>query len=229
MITRLEHTMPGCRRSVVAILPRDFRMSFGACYAYSPKGHTELSARSRLLCARLKTINTRWLQCYAAQVRQQVTECHFNGFFGPDTVLVPVPGSDPSRQSACWTAWHLALALEATGLAGRVWVGLSRTTAVKRSATAWLWQRPTVPEHYQSLAVHDCDGAHARIVLIDDVVTKGRTLVAAALRLHASFPQCQIKAFALVRTMGRVPHIQRLIDPCEGVIRWNGRDASRDP
>ena len=67
------------------------------------------------------------------------------------------------------------------------------------------------------------------IVLIDDVITKGRTTLAAALRLREAFPAATIRAFALVRTMGFVGDIERLFEPCEGSIHWNGIDAYRDP
>jgi hypothetical protein len=49
------------------------------------------------------------------------------------------------------------------------------------------------------------------------------------MRLHEAFPKADIRAFALVRTMGLILDVERLFDPCEGVIRWNGRDAYREP
>jgi len=38
-----------------------------------------------------------------------------------------------------------------------------------------------------------------------------------------------IGAFALVRTMGLVPDIAKLLDPCSGAITWTGADARREP
>ena len=67
------------------------------------------------------------------------------------------------------------------------------------------------------------------IILVDDVVTKGRTLLAAASRLHEAFPRTRIRAFALVRTMGLIPEVPRLLDPCKGEIRWEAGDARRRP
>ena len=58
---------------------------------------------------------------------------------------------------------------------------------------------------------------------------KGRTLLAAATRVHEAFPCAQIRAFALVRTMGLVTGIPRLLDPCKGEIRWRSGDAHRSP
>jgi hypoxanthine phosphoribosyltransferase len=69
----------------------------------------------------------------------------------------------------------------------------------------------------------------ARLLLVDDVVTKGRTLLAAAARLHEAFPQAHITAFALLRTLGFKDHIEDLLDPCVGRIGWRAGDAHRNP
>jgi phosphoribosylpyrophosphate synthetase len=66
-------------------------------------------------------------------------------------------------------------------------------------------------------------------MLIDDVVTRGRTLLAAATRLQEAFPAVEIRAFALLRTMGLVPNVRQLLDPCIGEIRWKAGDAHRRP
>jgi pyrimidine operon attenuation protein/uracil phosphoribosyltransferase len=68
-----------------------------------------------------------------------------------------------------------------------------------------------------------------RLVLIDDVITKGRTLLAAAARLRKELPHSDIRGFALIRTLGFVDRIERLAEPCHGVIRWAGGDARREP
>jgi hypothetical protein len=49
------------------------------------------------------------------------------------------------------------------------------------------------------------------------------------MRLQDAFPAAQIRAFALVRTMGFVLDVPRLFDPCEGEIHWNGEEAHRTP
>jgi hypothetical protein len=66
-------------------------------------------------------------------------------------------------------------------------------------------------------------------VLVDDVITKGRTLLAAAARIQEAFPQTPIRSFAFLRTMGLVAEVSRLIDPCVGEIRWHAGDAHRTP
>jgi adenine/guanine phosphoribosyltransferase-like PRPP-binding protein len=67
------------------------------------------------------------------------------------------------------------------------------------------------------------------VVIIDDVVTRGRTLLAASSRVRDAIPGVRIRAFALLRTMGLVTGVQQLLDPCRGEIRWAGGDALREP
>jgi len=58
----------------------------------------------------------------------------------------------------------------------------------------------------------------SEIVLVDDVLTKGTTLLAAASVLQKAFPASTIQAFALIRTMGLVPEVDRILSPCVGLI-----------
>jgi len=211
-------------------LPREYRLQFAACYAYSPKGKSEVSERSRQLCARVKNGSTKWLRSYVASIHQEVTQRRqFGGIFNENTLLIPIPNNPPSIGPSLWVARRLALTLHEVGLAEDVWTGLRRVSSVERSSSAWMWERPTVQQHYRSFAVIPTPRPPSDIVLVDDVITKGRTLVAAAMRVHEAFPQANIRAFALVRTMGLILDVARLFEPCEGVIRWNGRDAYRDP
>ena len=67
------------------------------------------------------------------------------------------------------------------------------------------------------------------ITVVDDVVTKGNTLLAAVSLLGSVFPNATVRGFAVLRTMGLVPEIDRIVDPCEGEVTWNGWDADRQP
>jgi hypothetical protein len=143
-----------------------------------------------------------------------------------------------------WVGERLAWCLKEVGLAAEVWPVLRRRHAVTKSAFAPAGSRPTVLEHYASFAVErpwgdgargrcrfvaDSGQAGLRLVLVDDVVTRGRTLLAAAGRLREAFPAAQIGAFALVRTLGRHEILRRVLDPCEGEVRWISGDARRSP
>jgi len=143
-----------------------------------------------------------------------------------DDVLSDTPAHSP------WVALRLAELLCETGLAAAVVPALSRSVQVRKSATAARGQRPTVLQHYRSfafdaaaLAEHRC----ARLLLVDDIVTKGRTFLAAAWRVQESCPAVAIRAFATLRTMSCTGQFRRLFDPCLGEITWTGDDACRYP
>jgi len=152
----------------------------------------------------------------------------FGGLFGEEVVLVPVPGSAPSV-GAPWAAERLAVALQGIGLGKSVWRGVRRRFAVRKSSTALNAERPTVQQHYESFSVERAPIAPERIVLVDDVITKGRTILAAAARLHEAFPNADVRAFALVRTLGFLPDVVHLMEPTQGFVRWAGGDARREP
>ena len=59
--------------------------------------------------------------------------------------------------------------------------------------------------------------------------SKGRTLLGAATRVREALPDAEIRAFALMRTMGLVAEVGQLLEPCQGEIRWAGEDAHREP
>jgi hypothetical protein len=204
-------------------------VAFSSCYIYSPRGGGLVSECARRLCARLKSGDSEWLPSYVGKVYEQVIRHEaFAGLFGPEVVLVPVPGSAPVS-GAPWAAERLATALQGIGLGKSVWEGVERRFAVRKSATACNAERPTVRQHYESLSVGRAPIAYERFVLVDDVITKGRTILAAAARLHEAFPNADVRAFALVRTMGFLPRITQPLQPCQGYVRWAGGDARRDP
>jgi hypothetical protein len=58
---------------------------------------------------------------------------------------------------------------------------------------------------------------------------KDSPLLAAASRVQEAFPGVEVRAFALLRTLGLIPAVQRLLNPCKGQIRWRGGDAHRYP
>jgi predicted amidophosphoribosyltransferase len=188
-----------------------------------------MAEASRQLCARVKAVDPVWIPRYAGCVYQ--ARCHdaqLAALFSGGAVLVPVPGSAASA-SAPWVAAQLAAALREVGLGHRLWTGLRRQVGVRKSATSPAAGRPSVREHYESFAVARPAMPASRIVLIDDVITKGRTLLAAAARLQAELPHADIRAFALIRTLGFVQHMERVLEPCHGVVRWAGGDARREP
>ena len=210
-------------------------IAFWSCYIYSPRGPSYVSEESRVLCARLKSADPAWLPHYAGLVHEHAARHGMlSTLFARESVLVPVPGSAPSGRGV-WAAQRLALALQGVGLGGSVWPAIERRFPVRKSATALNADRPTVHQHYESFAVTGRWAAKplpyppTRMILVDDVITKGRTILAAAVRLHEAFPHADIRAFALVRTMGLVPDVSNPLSPCHGIVLWAAGDSRREP
>jgi hypothetical protein len=205
------------------------RIDFASCYIYSPAGDSAICARSRLLRALLKDADGRFMNKYAVRVRQQTEHpAVLAGFFLGDDVLVPVPRSTP-KVGGTWAAAELAGALVQAGVGHSSWHGLRRISAVCKSATAAKGRRPSVASHYDSFRVEPPPLCPQSFVLIDDVVTRGRTFLAAAARLREAVPDARIRAFALLRTAGMISDIKTLLEPCRGEIRWRCGDARRTP
>ena len=209
--------------------PPLFSVTFASCYIYSPRAEGWLADASRQLRGRVKSSNPAWLPRYAGFVyRSSFFDRQLAALFTPDAVLVPVPGSARSGE-APWAALQLARALSEVGFAVPIWTGLRRRYAVTKSATAPSAGRPTVHQHYDSFEVMPTANPTRRLVLIDDVITKGRTLLAATARLRCELPSADIRGFALIRTEGFALQIRHLEESCHGVVRWAGGDARREP
>jgi hypothetical protein len=206
------------------------KIAYASCYVYSPSGAGVVCEHSRLLRALLKAGDAHFMVKYAVRVHQQARESpQLAGFFGSDDLLVPVPGSTPNACGSTWVAAALADALVRAGVGTVAWRGLHRICPVRKSATAAPGARPTVAQHYESFLMDRPQITAHSVVLIDDVVTRGRTLLAAATRLQEAFPEAHIRAFALLRTLGFLPGVQQLLEPCKGEIRWKAGDAHRRP
>ncbi|HVS78387.1 MAG TPA: hypothetical protein VHE11_15715 [Steroidobacteraceae bacterium] len=130
-------------------------------------------------------------------------------------------------------------------MAAEVWPVLRRRRAVKKSAFSSAGERPSVLEHYASFSIEcspyvrapvagggilrEPQAGRLRLTLVDDVITRGRTLLAASGRLREVFPGAEVRAFALLRTLARDEVLCRPLDPCEGEVRWISGDARRVP
>ena len=146
-----------------------------------------------------------------------------------DVTLVPMPRSAPLLAGALWPAEKICQSILEAGLAARIAPALKRRTAVPKSATSARGERPSVLTHYDSLEADSLLHVGSRIVLVDDVVTKGSTAIAAASRLAEAYPDAEISLFALIRTKGLVPEIDEIIDPAVGLIELVGDEGNRQP
>ena len=153
----------------------------------------------------------------------------FPSFFGDDVTLVPVPGHAPLAPGAVSTTQRITAALHAQRLSAEVVPLLRRASLVGKSAFSEPQNRPRANDHYRSLALNPLLTRPRRVLLVDDFVTRGATLIGAASKISEGFPGVEVRGFALVRsnTDGEIPVIRA---PCIGQIEMGGDGStSRRP
>ncbi len=214
------------------------QLQFGSLLSYCPRGgSSEEIQRSRQVMTFIKNDSfvenppipmSEWI---SRTMEQRRSELPFSSFFQTNTVLVPLPRSSLLQPDSLWVPDRIANALVRRGFGARVVRCLDRTVAVRKSATSLPNQRPSPTEHLQSMVVQGNLEPTEEIVLIDDIVTRGHTMMGAANRLLDAFPSARIFAFAAMRTISDADQFSRIYDPCTGSIdyREDSDDCLRRP
>ena len=170
-----------------------------------------------------------WVDHALDQLKIAVGDSGLVEFLGPDATLVPVPRSAPlSKPSALWPARVISNGLVSRGLGAAVLPCLSRVEPVRKSSTAEQGTRPDADAHLRTIALSPEILTTKRITLIDDVVTIGRTMIAAASHVRAAYPNADVRAFGLIHTSGLNTEIDRIDAPYVGWLRRAGRYIAHD-
>ena len=110
---------------------------------------------------------------------------------------------------------------------------LVRREPLRKSAWSDPSERPTPTEQFETLAVQGqiASPPPTDITLVDDIITRGHTLIGAANRLLDAFPKTSIRAFAAMRTISDPLEFVKGYDPVSGWINYRGfeDDALRRP
>jgi hypothetical protein len=200
------------------------QLEFGALLTYSPHGDSPESCHSKNVMIALK--NDRFVgdpptlisELIAQTIQQRMSELPFRLFFQPNTILIPTPKSSLMQPNTLWVPERIATALVRTGIGRDVASCLIRTKPVRKAAFCVPSERPTAAEHYESMSVQGSLSPPSEILLVDDIVTRGATLLGAANRLADVFPQSRIRAFAAMRTISNPDEFEKVYDPCVGTI-----------
>lgn|SRR5579875_502818 len=214
------------------------QLEFGSLLSYCPRDDgSQENRRSRQIMTFVKSdsfvenppipIST-WI---AKTMEQLGSSLPFNSFFQPGTVLVPLPRSSLLQPNSLWVPDRIANALVNRGLGGYVLRCLIRQTPVRKSSTSPADLRPSPSEHFHSILVQGNLESAKEIVLVDDIITRGHTMLGAAWRLLEAFPNVRIRGFAAMRTISYPRSFSKIYDPRIGSINYRGvsDDCIRDP
>ncbi|MCS7137883.1 MAG: hypothetical protein NZ941_05895 [Candidatus Caldarchaeum sp.] len=154
----------------------------------------------------------------------------FRQFFSRETALVPVPPSGLLKEGSLWVPLEICKALENRGL-GKTLKMLYRKEPIPRSSFAEPKDRPLPSVHYKSLRYQTFFIDIRKILLVDDVVTRGHALLGSAWRVKEAYPNADIYGFAIIRTISNPDEFKSLYAPVLGTItyRRNYGDALRRP
>lgn len=212
------------------------QLQFGSLLTYTPHGSSAEAKLSKDVMYLLKKdgfmgepriLMSEWI---AKKVQEKMTELPFASFFGPNTVLVPAPKSSLMQPNTLWVPERIATALVRIGIGKAVSPCLVRATAVPKAAYCAGPDRPTAANHYASICVQGGLAEPDEILLIDDVVTRGATLIGAANRLTDAFPKAHIRAFAALRAISNENEFENIYDPRVGTIDlWDTGETYRRP
>jgi predicted amidophosphoribosyltransferase len=213
------------------------KLEFGSLLTYSPYGMSERAKSSRNVMSDLKgdkfisehlpVLMSKYL---AQGIKTNLMKYPFAHFFESSSILVPTPKSSLVKPETLWVPQRLALALAQKQLGKAVKECLVRVKPLPKSSTTSAEDRPKALQHYESLEVRWRETSKPKeILLIDDIVTRGATLLGAANRLIDTFPDAHIRAFAMMRTMSGPSIFDRITDPCIGWIELRGNDTYRTP
>jgi hypothetical protein len=208
---------------------------FGAFLVYAPRGKNEISRRAQQFVRALKEERPigappQSPSDYAARrLADEHPAALFDVLFADSPLLVPVPRSSLPVEGGIWPASNIASALVKQGIGAAVLPCLQRTKPVPKSAFATSGTRPKPTDHYESIQAAKMVADRPALCLVDDVVTKGATLIASASRLQEVYPQAKVVAFALVRTLGFVDDIDQIMEPASGTITLRSDEVFREP
>jgi hypothetical protein len=185
-------------------------LQYGALMSYASHGDSPEIRHSKEIMLRLKNdgfvqspptppiLMSQWV---AQTIQRNRKILPFASFFQPNAFLVPTPRSSLMREGTLWIPHRLATALVQCGLGKEVAEILKRVRPVPKSAWSTPEKRPLPRDHYESMEVQKPLSEPSNILLIDDIVTRGATLLGSASRVAEVFPSAQICAFAVMRAI----------------------------
>jgi hypothetical protein len=213
-------------------LPSEVEFASFLVYNPGPEAFpSDVSALSRRIRTAVKRETAQWArrQQLGERVHTELGDTIRDRFLPKNATLVPMPGHAPMKvPDSHWSCRELCEVFVAAGLGARWLPLLERTEAVPKAAFSAPEDGPTVTMHYETIRARSHLAAGSILTVIDDVVTRGATMLAAIARLREVYPDAIVRGFALIRTVTSEP-ITEVKAPCAGLIRQVPWGTQRTP
>jgi len=208
---------------------------FGSFLSYAPRGTSEDSAKAKRITYAIKNVRSGFIKNVVSRLCAEMPPgrraAALTEVLGDDVLVVPCPKSSPLVKGALWPSQAICDELVGQGLAMSSAAILERVKAVPKSSTSAIGERPKPLDHMRSMAVVSQPELDlqkiTKVTLVDDVITRGATLIAGASLLQQCFPEAEIRIFAMVRTKSYDAEVGAILDPVIGDVVFNGVDADR--
>lgn len=186
---------------------------------YCARGQSENAKKSRYFIGKCKNGDAGFSENIVEGILKNKKEAFFE-----NATLIPVPRSTPIIENATFPAKTIAETLLNNHLGNEYRECIKRINAIKKSSNNYTAQtRNKVSDHLSSLSVIPLLIDTPTLIIVDDVLTLGRTAMACALLLKDIYPDKEIKIFCPFRTRGN--DIGDLIDIKEDYMIWNNIDV----
>lgn len=195
---------------------------------YHSKGTSNSAKKSRMVRDALKNIDTEAIPKVVAALAKYYSEGSFGNLL-TDAVLVPAPRSAPLlTPDSAWPCKVLCEEMLKHGLGNKSIHALVRHESVAKSSFQTHGNRPPASIHFKSLKYVGGISSTDKVVIVDDILTKGATMLAMASHLAESAKVRNIACFALMRTRNFLEDIDKIIEITRGQIVYDaGSDSVR--
>lgn len=187
---------------------------------YSARGTSDYAKQSRVIMGKCKNGDATFNLHLANRIKQEGKSSFFD-----NATLIPIPRSTPMNDpNSTYPTKTIAETLVRNGLGINILVCLERFKAIPKSSSQYhASTRNKISDHLDSINVVPTLIDTSTIILIDDVLTLGRTSMACVIKLKQTFPDKEIKIFCPFRTRGNDTNV--LLDVKEGEMELINNDV----
>lgn len=181
---------------------------------FASRGTNKTAQLSKRICGNIKSGNSRVIERLIYYMSELPQEHPISQMFNNNPVLVPAPRSTPMVDGALWPTRILSEHLVNSGFGAEAQNLVTRINPVPKSSNFYTAEsRPSCNTHYKSLSCTPPEAFVEKIILVDDVLTLGRTSCACARRLKETYPNADIFVFAAMRTRGFITSLDEIVKP----------------